>query len=304
MATSRKVIRAYRYARWLATAGILTAVILWFAFPTKFRPRGKRVASALAEGGHEPHLSLSATEGPIRRAYPYSVIPGGVYNVRELTDAIGRDPLVAAHYLGFDVTRARVIRLSQDRMVYVSYRRNNQIFWTKKNLKLTRGEALITDGTHTARTRCGNLVSEIPVGPVSPNEPGEQTLDTLQNGTADTTLTAANLNLPLLRRIPGSPAGASDPASPGVFPPLVGEPGTIAHNSVSQTVSNSSPAQTDPTTPGGSGNGLSGGGNKGGGGDPNGAPDPATIVTPEPGTITLVSSGLAALWLARKRKRR
>jgi hypothetical protein len=110
--------------------------------------------------------------------YPYSVIPGGVRSVAELREAIARDPLVKAHYQGFNLGQARVIRLKKDREVYVSYRRGHAIFWTSKKLILRKGETAITDGTNLSRTRCGNRIAEKPSLPHSDPEPTPVALDT------------------------------------------------------------------------------------------------------------------------------
>ena len=44
-----------------------------------------------------------------RTVYKYSVVPGGVRSVQELKWAAEHDPVVAAHYAGFDYDRARVV---------------------------------------------------------------------------------------------------------------------------------------------------------------------------------------------------
>jgi hypothetical protein len=113
-----------------------------------------------------------------RLVYPFSVIPGGVTSVAELREAIARDPVVAAHYARFDLGKARVIRLAGGESAYVSYRRGNQVYWTSRKVKLATGEMVITDGLHTARSRCGNQVSDIPDEPFSEEEPPAETLDT------------------------------------------------------------------------------------------------------------------------------
>jgi hypothetical protein len=110
-------------------------------------------------------------EASYRPVYPYSIIPGGVRSVKELKSAIAQDPLVKAHYRGFDLAKARIVRLTKDRAVHVSYRRGGGIYWTKKKLTLLKGETLITDGKSTSRTRCGNRISDGPVTPSSPDEP-------------------------------------------------------------------------------------------------------------------------------------
>lgn len=105
-----------------------------------------------------------------REVYPYSLIPGGVRSVKELRDVFDHDPVLAAHYRGFDFKRARIIRLTQDRTVYVSYRIGGRIYWTTKLIPVHAGEILITDGVMTIRTRCGNQVSVSPRQEVSPKQ--------------------------------------------------------------------------------------------------------------------------------------
>jgi hypothetical protein len=110
--------------------------------------------------------------------YPYSVIPGGAEDVAELRSAVARDPVVAEHYAGFDLGHARLVRLDDDRQAYVSYRLGDHVFWTSRKLTLHKGETVFTDGNHTARTRCGNLVAEIQEALLNPPElesspPGE-----------------------------------------------------------------------------------------------------------------------------------
>ncbi len=109
--------------------------------------------------------------------YPYSVIPGGAHSSRELSKAVQSEPVVATHYADFSVGKAHVIRLTHERQAYVSYRLGYQIYWTKKKLTLRKGETLLSDGKHLARTRCGNRISEVPAEPTSPSEPSEKVLN-------------------------------------------------------------------------------------------------------------------------------
>jgi hypothetical protein len=61
--------------------------------------------------------------------------------------------------------------------VYLSYRRGDKIFWTRKQASLHKGEKLLTDGRTTSRTRCGNQVSVLPQAKTAPNEPTMAELD-------------------------------------------------------------------------------------------------------------------------------
>lgn len=106
----------------------------------------------------------------LRPAYPFSVIPGGVYSSTELAAQSARDQLVRKHYSDFRMESARLAILQEDRLAYVSYRKNNSIFWTRKQLRIPKGELVMTDGTHVARARCGNRLSDTPVESTSVQE--------------------------------------------------------------------------------------------------------------------------------------
>jgi hypothetical protein len=106
-----------------------------------------------------------------RPVYPYSVVAGGVEDARELKWVAEHDPIVAAHYAGFDYDHARVVRLVLARTAYVSYRIGRHIYWTRRRITLHKGEKVITDGKITARARCANRVEELPQQATSSSEP-------------------------------------------------------------------------------------------------------------------------------------
>jgi hypothetical protein len=118
----------------------------------------------------DPAQQLRPTENK-RFVYPYSVIPGGVQSREELASVIGSDPVVAEHYARFAVSHAKIVHAAETQFVHVAYRLQNKVYWTAKKVKIPEGEMLITDGTDTARTRCGNRVSAVPLEPVSEEEP-------------------------------------------------------------------------------------------------------------------------------------
>ncbi|MGH9584582.1 MAG: hypothetical protein ACRD4O_16795, partial [Bryobacteraceae bacterium] len=113
----------------------------------------------------------------LRPDYPYSVIPGGAYSHAELRFADNHDPVVRKHYADFDVENVQLVTLASDRYEYASYRVKNRIYWTRKRLRLRKGEVLLTDGTHYARARCGNRLSNTRKGPTSDLQPPEAALN-------------------------------------------------------------------------------------------------------------------------------
>jgi hypothetical protein len=114
---------------------------------------------------------LAAAPDPARPVYQYSLVPGGVQDVKELKWVAEHDPVVGAHYAGFDYDHARVVRLTLARTAYVSYRIGNHVYWTRHRLTLHKGEKVITDGKMTARARCANRVEELPRQAAAPLEP-------------------------------------------------------------------------------------------------------------------------------------
>lgn len=115
-----------------------------------------------------------------RYVYPYSVIPGGVKSREELASMIASDPVVLQHYAKFAVGQARIINAAETQMMHVAYRIQNKVYWSSKKIRIPKGETLITDGKETARTRCGNRVSAVPLEPVLEKEPSVESFDVPQ----------------------------------------------------------------------------------------------------------------------------
>lgn len=215
---------------------------------------------------------LSATSGDEngahRKVYPYSVIPGGVQGAADLKNSLTNDSVVAKHYEDFEVERARVIQLNQDRLLYVSYRLGNRVFWTNKPLLLPKGEAVLTDGEHLARTRCGNRLSEAPAGPVLAAGPE------FEAGPPE-----------VAEAFPGAPALVGPPALP--FPPLpTSAPPTTSVAPPGSPLPPGGGIIVPPIVP-----------------VPGGGSTPPPVQTPEPQMWLMLSAGLTGIWLGRKRQK-
>jgi hypothetical protein len=211
-------------------------------------------------------LDLTAASQPQRPIFPYSIVPGGVRDARELQSIASHDPVVAQHYSDFRIAAARTIRLEKPLEMYVSYRRNNNVYWTRNRMVIPAGETLISDGENLARVRCGNRLSAIAAKPVSVSEPTKEELST------------PNFVPPLMAEFlpgdadgffPGAPASALPALPPGstttpgsntppsaVFPPLL-------------------PPGVQPNSPN--------------------TPVVPPVSTPEPGTFTFLFAGIAMI---------
>ncbi len=229
-----------------------------------------------------------------RPVYPYSVVAGGVRDARELKWAAEHDPVVAAHYAGFDYDHARVVQLVLARTAYVSYRIGNKVYWTRHRVKLHKGETVITDGKITARTRCANRVEEAPQVLSSSSEPPvlmfeEPTHPILGPAVANP---PGSFQSALMDR-PGAPApplslynpvdnGILIPLSPPPLPSVCGVGKKPTGTSTPDFGTANKKRKADPC------------GSGGGGGE-----------VPEPGTWLLVATGLAVIyWKARLRLNR
>jgi len=245
---------------------------------------------------------LPAIVRALRPNYPYSVIPGGVYSPDELRRNVEKDPLVRNHYSGFDVRAARLVAASSDRLQYASYRMNGQIYWTKRRLRIPKGEILMTDGRNLARTRCGNRLSEVPVPETAQLEPEPPELslppfsmDLLKNGLLTLAVPPAEAGkLPVQPFSAAPPILAVDqwPATPTVWPIAMPMPGGSITPQPSPPTFGNPPTPGIPSVPGTEPPPLVPGG------------PPVVSEIPEPGALTLFGIFLIASGWALARMRR
>ena len=264
-------------------AGAIAFVALQRLAPSRFRAdRDSLPTRESSEASRNRFVEAqleSLRDMESRPVYPYSIVRGGVRDVKELKWAADHDPVVASHYAGFDYDHARVVRLVLARTAYLSYRIGNKVYWTRHRVSLKKGETVITDGKITARTRCGNRVEEMPQQATSESEPpivkfDEPELPSL--GTA-TNLPPVPYQSTLVSRNPelGPAPGIYDPIAGGtlisIFPaPLPGVCGIGTKKHPILTAGKKK--KIDPC---GNGGGIS--------------------EVPEPGTWLLMLSGMAAI---------
>ena len=94
-----------------------------------------------------------------RQVFPYSVVPGGLWNLRDVEDSIQSDPLVARHYRDLHIEKLLLRRTAAAMDVFVSYRLQNAIYWTSRRIHLPEGEPVLVDGKNMIRARCGNRIA-------------------------------------------------------------------------------------------------------------------------------------------------
>lgn len=263
----------------LLAAGIFLAVR---GIAPHLRPESKSGStSVFSLSAPENSAAAEAPATHLRPLYPFSVIPGGVENRRELKNAIANDPVVAKHYEGFDVRKAKIISLDRDRIVYVSYRMGNDVFWTKRPIKLHKGEMVITDGKNEARTRCGNRISQSPQASTSAKEP----LDALDGFPKAPILNVSTLPVGTSLTPPPAFPVQAEREHDGFAPPFLpiwGAPGFLPSPRANTPSSPVVPDGPIPPPP----------------------PGPPAVPAPEPSNLLLLSAGLSILLVWRTFRKR
>jgi len=316
-----KLARTYRHVPFRSRVAVAAALVflgcivgLAVSLELGFHSGQSGATGEHAAAPFWPPSSILLPTGHSRSVYPYSVIAGGAQSPQELREAVATDPVVAQHYADFDITNARRVTLDAPKLVYVSYRIGNKVFWTKHKLALRKGEAMLSDGHNLARTRCGNRISVLPVRPNAPAEPTSSDLDGPEFPAIASSpyLAAYSAPEPALFpgpiQSPGGPGAAFVPVAP--FFPLPGGGGITGNKNSSPPPpgGGGTPGTGGGGTPGSGGGGGTtpppGGGNGGGGTPGGGGGTPTPVGVPEPGTalLVLVGLGAAAMRACRKRK--
>ena len=149
--------------------GVVLSAACYWQYAANFRTANGDTARANATEPTTAPVRPASVRRQVRPVYPHSIIPSGAYSSVELTDALDRDPVAAAHYSGFHASAVRLEYLEKTRLVYLSYRVGEQIRWTRHAVVLSAGEAVLSDGGNLARARCGNRISFTPQQPVGPD---------------------------------------------------------------------------------------------------------------------------------------
>jgi PDZ domain len=100
-----------------------------------------------------------------------ALIPGGITSIEEFLQRVAEDPTLNAFFGSCDV-EATFQQLPDDILVFVAFRRSQEIKWTRRPLLVHKGEYVLTFCGKTVLARCGNLISWTPMQPSEDVPPG------------------------------------------------------------------------------------------------------------------------------------
>ena len=101
-----------------------------------------------------------------------------IHSVEDFRKTVQNDPVLSAHYSGFNWETAKIGKLDKEIWTSVSYRKDDVIRRTSKPIRLPKGDGYIYDGVRKVRTFCCNDYDIAPppmqVSLASPTEPVER----------------------------------------------------------------------------------------------------------------------------------
>jgi hypothetical protein len=93
-----------------------------------------------------------------------ALIPGGITSVEEFRQRVAEDPTLNSFFGSCNV-EATIEPLPDDILVFIAFRRGEEIKWTRRPLLVHKGEYVLTFCGKTVLARCGNLISWSPMQP-------------------------------------------------------------------------------------------------------------------------------------------
>jgi hypothetical protein len=93
-----------------------------------------------------------------------ALISGGFTSVEEFQQRVAKDPTLSSFFGSCDV-QPTMQALPDDILVFMAFRRGQEIKWTRRPLLVHKGEWVLTFCGKTVLARCGNLISWTPMQP-------------------------------------------------------------------------------------------------------------------------------------------
>jgi PDZ domain len=151
---------------------VLLTSILFFALLNRGGYSNHNAASQEQTGTTAPRTAVEQHPKPPAvsvihvsfRPLNLALIPGGITSVEEFRQRVAEDPTLNSFFGSCDV-EATIQPLPDDILVFMAFRRGQEIKWTRRPLLVHKGEYVLTFCGKTVLARCGNLISWTPMQP-------------------------------------------------------------------------------------------------------------------------------------------
>jgi len=224
----------------VAVAVILVAAVFFAANHVHGRSPKHNAAPQKETGMPQPASSGSQSKpaaAPVAHAsyrpLNLALLAGGFTSIEEFQQRVANDPVLHSFYGSCPDSKASMRPLPDDILVFVTFRRGNEIHWTRRPMLIHAGEYVLTLCGKTVLARCGNLISWSPMQPSEDVPPSLLDIPTDEYRASDpVTLTAESTSGP-------APAGAlaALPAAGGhrffFIPPFYVPSSSSGHTSTS-----------------------------------------------------------------------
>jgi hypothetical protein len=135
--------------------------VFWKPNAASQEQTGTRASGTAVEQQKKPAVSvIHVSFRPLNLA----LIPGGITSVEEFRQRVAEDPTLNSFFGSCNVA-ATIQPLPDDILVFIAFRRGQEIKWTRRPLLVHKGEYVLTFCGKTVLARCGNLISWTPMQP-------------------------------------------------------------------------------------------------------------------------------------------
>jgi hypothetical protein len=156
----------------IVTLTVLLIVILFLAAANRGRSPKHSATSQKQTGTPKPAASepqKSAAGSPIVRAsyrpLTFALLSGGFTSIDEFQQRVAIDPVLLSFYGNCNDSQASMQPLPDDILVFITFRRGQEIKWTRRPILVHKGEYVLTLCGRTVLARCGNFISWVPMQP-------------------------------------------------------------------------------------------------------------------------------------------
>jgi hypothetical protein len=197
------------------TVGIFVAALFLLAIAKDARVSGpdhrlKKTAAASELTGAAPVETPAAESAVIPAAFRplnLALIRGGFTSTDEFFQRVQADPVLKSFYGTCSDPQATMKPLAEDVLVFSTFRRGDEIKWTRKPMLVHQGEYILTFCGKTVLARCANLIS------YSPMQPSEDVPPSLLEIPADS-MTDPSLNVASSRDLAAAVLPVAAPFAP------------------------------------------------------------------------------------------